>query len=371
MEEAAGPRAERVYNYLQSRRLPIPDISFKHLVTGVRGNKISVWKGTTQYLGKIVQGEGRTKLNCKANIYQSIFDCLQAEDCGGVERTMVLPSPTHIPTKRKAQGVEAKSRQTQKYLKRLEKFATFVLKVCICGKRNFISYHNCYVCGLQLNDVVKPKYIMVFIDIERVAGDLTAPPLSIGVVAMAGDGRVIKKTEIIILPEGDRPNKKNKLDRKPIMIHKMYVGMRNGKKVVLSIRDGKEKILPSVSPEKAAESLTVFMEELGGACNIFFHGEDDRCLLPFLQRHKMIDRFDRIVLKWNNTQVFYKEIQLKKEHPNLKFGMKAIVEDWATSEVKTLYADGAHSAVVDALVLGSISCGQKLRSRFSNFYWVN
>ena len=51
--------------------------------------------------------------------------------------------------------------------------------------------------------------------------------------------------------------------------------------------------------------------------------------------------------------------------------MKVKVEDLATSEVKTLYTDGAHSAVVDALVLGYISCGQKLRSRFSNFYWVN
>ena len=33
--------------------------------------------------------------------------------------------------------------------------------------------------------------------------------------------------------------------------------------------------------------------------------------------------------------------------------MKVKVEDLATSEVKTLYADGAHSAVVDALVLGN------------------
>ena len=36
------------------------------------------------------------------------------------------------------------------------------------------------------------------------------------------------------------------------------------------------------------------------------------------------------------------------------------MEDLATSEVKTLYTDGAHSAVDDALVLGYISCGEKL-----------
>ena len=45
---------------------------------------------------------------------------------------------------------------------------------------------------------------------------------------MSGDGRIVKE-KIIILSEGDQPNK-NENDRKSILILKMYVRMNNGKR---------------------------------------------------------------------------------------------------------------------------------------------
>ena len=111
MEEAARPKIKRVLRYLVSLKLPIPEIVFKHTFTGVAGGA-SVWKGTTSYLEISVKGEGRTKIECKASIYQTILDCLQVEEFGGVERNMVLPSPTQTPPPKK-RGSKASQAKTQ------------------------------------------------------------------------------------------------------------------------------------------------------------------------------------------------------------------------------------------------------------------
>ena len=108
-----------------------------------------------------------------------------------------------------------------------------------------------------------------------------------------------------------------------------------------------------------------------GAVDIFYHGEDDRCLLPFLRRYDLIDRFNSCVINMFNTQEFYKVVEANKFPPSRKFGMRAIVSDWATPEVQEIYNKGAHGALVDALVLGFISCGQALGQRFSNFFFMN
>ena len=47
--------------------------------------------------------------------------------------------------------------------------------------------------------------------------------------------------------------------------------------------------------------------------------------------------------------------------------MVAVVEDWGTEEEKKTHREGAHSALVDPLVLGMISSERRLRIRFHEF----
>ena len=82
----------------------------------------------------------------------------------------------------------------------------------------------------------------------------------------------------------------------------------------------------------------------------------------------MDDTFFNYVGTMHNSQDFYKQVQWSQDPPR-NWGMRTVVEDWASEEIKELYKKGAHSAVVDAEVLGRISCGERLGERFDNFYW--
>ena len=65
-----------------------------------------------------------------------------------------------------------------------------------------------------------------------------------------------------------------------------------------------------------------------------------------------------------DTQTFYKLIQQNKHPPSNKLSMVAVVEDWGTEKI---HREGAHSALVDPLVLGMISSERRLRIRFHEF----
>ena len=103
-------------------------------------------------------------------------------------------------------------------------------------------------------------------------------------MAISKDGEVVNKQEIFILPEGDRPSKKNYQDRYAIKLHGMYLGRDKGRKVLFNDRG---VVLPSVAPGIAANQLIGFLESLGSS-NLYFHGLDMECLLPFLERHRLL-----------------------------------------------------------------------------------
>ena len=122
-------------------------------------------------------------------------------------------------------------------------------------------------------------------------------------------------------------------DRYAIKLHKMFLGVRKGKKVLLTVREGQHVVIPTVSLKQGAEMLTAILESVGKQCDICFHGQDDECLVPFLQRSMKDDRFFSCVGSLNNSQDFYKQVQQSQDPPR-KFGMCTVVEDWASEEVK-------------------------------------
>ena len=171
------------------------------------------------------------------------------------------------PPTRGSRGKVAKARQSTQFREKILKIKDFILKTCCrCNFGNFMSYSTCYECGSKLKDLPRNHHSRVFVDIERVEGDLSAPPLSIGVVSMTSNGEVVKKAEIFILPDGDRPSKFNPADRKPIKLHKMFLGVRQKKKVLLTVKNGKEVVLPSMSPKEAAISFVDFLQQDQGNC---------------------------------------------------------------------------------------------------------
>ena len=368
MEESTGARFSILHNYLQSRKCsPVIHFEGPVSITGTMGGR-SLWKAKCSLQGLEFESEGRTKMECKVLIYQQIRDSAEAHDSGEVVRTLELHPPQSRAPRRGSRGEAAKERQSARFVEKIKMFKDFIFKTCVCGRKNFIKYSKCIACGNDLDKVLRKQKAKVFLDIEREKGDQEAPPISIGVVVMSEGGDVAMKEEIFILPDGEHPSKTCREDRYAIKLHKMFLGVRKGKKVLLTVREGQQVVLPTVSPKQGAEMLTAFLESVGKQCDIFFHGQDDLCLIPFLQRSMMDERFFSCVDSLNNSQDFYKQVQQSQDPPR-KFGMRTVVEDWATEEMKKVYSKGAHSAVVDAEVLGRISCGERLGQRFADFYW--
>ena len=62
------------------------------------------------------------------------------------------------------------------------------------------------------------------------------------------------------------------------------------------------------------------------------------------------------------------DTQAENKHPpSNKLSMVAVVEDWGTEKI---HREGAHSALVDPLVLGMISSERRLRIRFHELYML-
>lgn len=203
----------------------------------------------------------------------------------------------------------------------------------------------------------------MFIDIERVSGRQEAPPLSIALVKVV-DQKIVECKEVVIVPAGNSPNK---WDYNCKNIHKMYVENVGGNKVVKKmVVGGKDVVLPSLPPAKAAGVVVDFLTNCGDNVSLVYHGEDEKCLLPFLEQHNVIHVFNDVVSSLIDSRVFFKIVQ---KPFGRKFGMKTVVEDWGDKEDKKEYLMGAHGALVDARVLAKICTGPQLGERFG--HWID
>ena len=178
--------------------------------------------------------------------------------------------------------------------------------------------------------------------------------------AINSSGTVIASKDIIITPDGKNPSK---TDWCSIHKHRMYVGFRNGQKVVM--KRGKlgeaDRVLASVTPKRAAEEL---VELLGNSAEdniIFFHGEDEKCLLPFMRSMGLEEKLKENVKSMIDTRGFFHMLDKGD-----KIGMSTLVKQYGSREDQDLYRDGAHSSLVDA-VLQSKVCGH-FKSAFSK--WI-
>lgn len=266
-------------------------------------------------------------------------------------------------THRGKQSMKKKKLKTEKFKKRLVKLQDAALKICkVCHTDpfstvgiNFQTYTSCSDCGQSLDDTEYPRCI--FIDIERTGGPKDAP-LTIGLAVYKGPVLEQRK-HIFILPDGEDPKASSVCSRK---IHCMSVGYIKGKKVLLFKKKSIKKVLPAVSSREAAEDLLQFLRSVGRH-NMFHHGMDHVTMRDFMQSLGLYSEFRELIYKMVNTQEFFVVVQQGR-----RFGMKTIVNDWGTEEDKKNY-ENAHSAEVDAVVLGSLCTGTLLK-RFIDWQYL-
>ena len=361
---------EKCYNLIQKLKKEQPVITFlpRDSVTKDKGS-VHIWNGTGMFEGKEYKGQGGTKKEAKDEIFQSILKYLEAEVAEGADRAYALSPTLSLPPKGKKgkKGKGSRERGTKRLWEKLSGKDDFVTLDChSCARRNFIKNKRCSGCNTDLN-VREERAPEVFLDMEREKGDLTAAPLSIGLVAVSNLGNVKEKKEIFILPEGSGPSKKSFRDRKVIEKHHMYVEWHKGKKMLMKDTSEGKVVLNAVEPRVAAREVVEFLVR-SQQPNIYFHGPDMKSLLPFLEKYQEKSNFYDAVGDTIDTQPFYKWVQVNKSPPSNKFGMAAIVQDWGTVAEKEMYNKGAHSALVDADVLASISTGRRLGKRFEDFH---
>ena len=256
-------------------------------------------------------------------------------------------------------GAKSKEARREKFI---EKYQVKIIVCENCSYKNFKTFVSCLKCRNALNADVDKLSENVFIDIERIHGDLKSSPLSIGLAVLDRNGEVKSKEEIYILPEGEEPRRNNPLCWK---VHQMYVERKNGVKVLKKLSGVKGKadpILPSVSLDEAARRFVMFLSSLGSSnLNIIYHGLDHCCLIPFLERTQVMEEFQDVVKHLINTDGFFIKVQSVNGR---NYGLKSLVEDWANDDVKEVYSKGSHGAYVDAFCLGWICYCPKLAKRF-------
>ena len=105
--------------------------------------------------------------------------------------------------------------------------------------------------------------------------------------------------------------------------------------------------------------MVKYIEHVGGGdVDLYFHGEDHKTIKEFVKSQGCEEKFMKTVGRMINTQVFFKLVQGEK-----KFGMKTLVEEWGTEADRNVYKK-AHTAEVDAIVLGSSCTREALLRRF-------
>ena len=110
--------------------------------------------------------------------------------------------------------------------------------------------------------------------------------------------------------------------------------------------------MPSVTPKAAATQMVEFLTSLKSTnIIILFHGEDEKCLFPFLKLQGQYDEFKRMISIIVDTRGFFETVQRGR-----KTGMQTLIDEYGSPEEKQIYLKGAHSALVDATLLSKI-CG--------------
>ena len=317
------------------------------------------WSGETDFRGKLFSAMGKTKKDVEDKLCQKMVNYMKDQGMY-VEKT-----------KKTKRG----GKKDRPYLQLLRD--SFILKHCIatkmcpvCKYKNFprdkgmVSYTNCNRCGEDIREVKEQEEKLIFIDIERVTGRLESHPLSVGLVAIGGDrGDVLEKKELVILPpDGVKVDKWCTLN-----VHRMYIQGRGASRKVMKLGDTyeeKENILPSVSPAVAARQIVDFLRA-HGADTILCHGQDMKCIDPFMARQGLEADFMECTKFVVDTGEFFKNVQ--SEIGERKFSMKAITHEYGWKSLQDVYQTGAHGAQVDAYVLAQLCCSghSKLRIRFA------
>ena len=352
---------EELNRVLEQHGKPLPVPSFLS-----RSNNDEQWQVVCKYDGQEYEAKGKNKKEAKQELFKAMYEVVELEL--GREQSKDL-SPALAPSlnlrpnnrgrrKRKPDSVKRKAMKTKRFKEKLMKLKVGVWKVCrICRTDpsstvglNFQSYTTCSYCHNSLDEIADQTFI--FGDVERTGGHMTDPPLSIGFAVYRGSTMISSK-HIYILPDGDHPKVGGYCERH---IHHMGVGYRGGKKVLLYDR---KEILPTVSAKEASEEMVKYLQHVGGGdVDLYFHGEDHKTIKEFVKSQGCEEKFMKTVGRMINTQVFFKLVQGEK-----KFGMKTLVEEWGTEADRNVYKK-AHSAEVDAIVLGSLCTGEALLRRF-------
>ena len=228
----------------------------------------------------------------------------------------------HVRKERKAYyGKKSRDDRTRTFIERLTSIG--VVKKCSnsgCEKYNFQTETKCNSCQTLLPLVDSNKDCaekVVFMDLERVDGDLKSPPLSIGMAVVDDNGETISTKEIFILPEGSEPSRGCWAARN---LHGIYIDKIRGVKIL------KVKNVPvdTLSPEGAAREMIKFLAGVGRKVTICFNGKDHVSLIPYLVKYHLWEEFSDIAVKLVDTQPFYQNVQGPRNYE-----LKWIVKDWA------------------------------------------
>ena len=123
------------------------------------------------------------------------------------------------------------------------------------------------------------------------------------------------------------------------------------------------KRLPAVLECQAAEAFKLFLTR-HGITSLIFHGEDQRCIRPFLSKHNI--SLDSI--KMHSTVTFFTTLEQNRLgifHPIVvKTNLELMVTIYANEKTKKRYTAEKHSALVDALTLFSMVLSSDLKVDF-------
>ena len=263
---------------------------------------------------------------------------------------------------RKGKGAMKKSRET--LLLKLKKYGDFVTMLvrCKCGVLNMKKHSHCSACSLNLEDEGR-KIVVIFLDLERCAGNLMSTPTSVGLVARVGETEVEKEMFVMIDEDGGwkLPRRNDYIVRNISGLY--YEGSGERRKMMKRDNNG-DKVLSAVSEEAAVSEFMSFLS-MYKASVLVFHGQDDQTLKPWLQKFGRWEELVNMVVMVDSQGFFRLLDEQVGKVP--KVNLPLMVKTYGDEEVQDRYKEGKHSAVTDAWALERLVTGDGLRDKWADW----
>ena len=189
--------------------------------------------------------------------------------------------------------------------------------------------------------------------------DLRSTPISVGLVVKVGK-KVIEK-EIFVLPDADSewklPSRDSWICRNKTGL--FFKGQANSRKMYKrGNRMSEDELLPAVSEMDAVHQMLEFLDTYKTS-TIVFHGEDEKCLIPWLEKFNKWASFGPTFI---NSQDFFK-YEVMEERCRLEL----MVGKYGDEETKSRYENEKHSAVADAWALQRVLSCVELRESWKKW----